>query len=88
MLQPSEATPAKRKRLRRRDGASAYIQETYGIPCSPKTLAKYAVVGGGPAFRKAGRFPLYADPDLDAWARSKLSRRVTSTSELPRGEAA
>jgi hypothetical protein len=67
---------------RRRRAAAHYIQETHGIPCSPNTLAKLACVGGGPAFYKAGRIPLYADPDLDNWAESKLSRRVNSTSEL------
>jgi hypothetical protein len=70
------------ERLERRVAAAAYVTDTYGIPCSPKTLAKLAVVGGGPAFRKAGRIPLYSKEDLDAWARGKLSRRVTSTSEL------
>src|ERR1700730_17869960 len=38
------------KRLRRNE-AAAYVQETHGIPCAPKTLAKYAVIGGGPIFR-------------------------------------
>ncbi|WP_437871983.1 hypothetical protein ACSD7O_07180 [Methylorubrum extorquens] len=67
---------------RRRDAAAAYIVERYGIPCSPKTLAKLACLGGGPAFYKAGRIPLYADADLDAWACAKLSPRLTSTSQL------
>jgi hypothetical protein len=67
---------------RRRTAAADYIRDTHGIPCSPKTLAKLACIGGGPAFYKAGRIPLYADPDLDAWAQSKLSKRVMSTSEL------
>jgi hypothetical protein len=74
-------------RLKRRVEAAKYVEETFGIPCSPKTLAKLAVVGGGPAFRKAGPYPLYADADLDGWALGKLSKRVNSTSELA-GEAA
>jgi hypothetical protein len=37
----------------RRIQAAKYITDTYGIPCSPKTLAKYACVGGGPPFRLA-----------------------------------
>jgi hypothetical protein len=69
------------KRLRRRE-AAAHIEDTYGIPCSPKTLAKYAVIGGGPTFQKAGKTPLYAASDLEAWAESRLSRPVRSTSEL------
>ena len=69
------------KRLRRNE-AAAYVQQTHGIPCAPKTLAKYAVFGGGPIFRKAGKTPLYMTGDLDAWAESRLSKPVRSTSEL------
>ena len=67
--------------LRRAD-AARYIREAYGIPCAPTTLATYAVLGGGPAFRKAGKFPIYSRDDLDAWANRRLGRRVYSTSEL------
>ena len=35
-------------RLLRRVEAAQYIQNKWGYPCSPRTLAKYAVVGGGP----------------------------------------
>ena len=68
--------------LRRRDSAAAYLTEKWGIPTSPRTLAKQACVGGGPPFRKAGRVPLYADEDLDQYAREKLGPRVLNTSEL------
>ena len=55
--------------LFRRVGAARYVQETYGFPCSPKTLAKLACVSShGPPFRKAGRFPLYPKTGLDDWA--------------------
>jgi hypothetical protein len=66
----------------RRADAARYIRETYGIPCVPTTLAKHAVVGGGPAFRKAGKFPIYSRDDLDAWANARLGKLVHSTSEL------
>jgi hypothetical protein len=56
----------------RRLPAAKYVEDTYGIPCSPKTLAKYACVGGGPPFRLAGRFPLYPVSGLDGWAQSKM----------------
>ena len=52
------------------------------FPCSPKTLAKYAVIGGGPPFRKAGRRPLYEAEPCDKWAKSKISAPVLSTAEL------
>lgn len=66
----------------RRPEAARYIREYHGIPCSPATLAKYACLGGGPPFRKAGKFPIYARHDLDEWALSRLGKLVQSTSEL------
>lgn len=70
-------------KLLRRTEAATYITETLGIPCSPKTLAKLACVsgGGGPAFRKAGPYPLYDTKDLDAWASAKLGPLVRMTAE-------
>jgi hypothetical protein len=50
-------------RLLRRSEAAQYVREKFGIPLSQKTLSKLAVVGGGPLFRKAGRFPLYEIAD-------------------------
>ena len=75
---------AKLDRLLRRSKAAKYIEDTYGIPCSPKTLAKYACIGGSPPFRLAGRFPLYPVSGLDAWAQSKIGPLVRSTSEARR----
>ncbi len=65
---------------RRRPEAARYVRETWGLPCSPSWLAKLAVVGGGPIFRKAGRFPIYADEDLDSWAQSRIGAPQRSTS--------
>jgi hypothetical protein len=77
-MQPLTPTP----NMRRAD-AARYLREVHGIPCAPATLAKDATVGGGPVFRKAsGKFPIYAREDLDAWANSRLSKPVRSTSEL------
>jgi hypothetical protein len=72
-------------RLLRRAEAAEYIREKWGYPCSPRTLAKYAVTGAGPPFRKAGPYPLYHPHDLDSFVRSKLSDLVTSTSTLAGG---
>ena len=66
----------------RREQAAAYVQSTYGFPCSRQWLARLAVIGGGPAFRKASRFPLYTKADLDAWAKGRIGPRVTTTAEL------
>ena len=69
-------------RLLRRAEAAQHIHDKWGYPCSPRTLAKYAVIGGGPPFRKAGRYPLYDPENLDRWISAKLSDPVTSTSAL------
>lgn len=72
-------------RLLRRTDAAKYVTETYGIPCSPKTLAKIACVGSkGPPFRLAGRTPLYPTSGLDEWAHSKIGPLIRSTSEVRR----
>jgi len=73
-------------RYLRRVDAADYLQSTYGFPCSRQWLAKLAVTGGGPVFRKAGRTPLYAPSDLDAWAEARIGAPVRSTSEA--GETA
>jgi hypothetical protein len=76
---------AKRDRLLRRTEAAEYITSTYGIPCSPKTLAKLACVSfDGPPFRMAGRIPLYPITNLDAWAHSRIGPLVRSTSKARR----
>ena len=51
-------------RMLRRKAAARYLTEVRGLPIAPQTLAKIASIGGGPAFRKFGRFPVYdvADP--------------------------
>lgn len=67
-------------RYLRRAAAAHYVRETWGLPCSSKWLAKLAVVGGGPIYCKAGRFPLYAPADLDAWAEGRLGSPRRSTS--------
>ena len=71
----------RRTPLRRKDAAQ-YVRDVHGQPCSPKTLAKLVVVGGGPAYRKAGKFPLYEPDDLDEWALARLSPKVRSSSEF------
>ena len=81
----SDDLSSRPNRLLRRTEAAKYITDTYGIPCSPKTLAKLACVSSeGPPFRLAGRFPLYPTSGLDARARSKIGPLVRSTSELRR----
>ena len=65
----------------RRHQAADYLQASYGFGTT-ETLAKLACVGGGPRFRKLGRFPVYTAMDLDDWAQSRLSAPVSSTAEF------
>jgi hypothetical protein len=67
-------------RLRRDELAHALTAA--GYPISPTTLATKATRGGGPPFQKFGRWPLYGWGDGLQWAKSQLSRKVTTTSEL------
>jgi hypothetical protein len=69
------------KRFLRRTDAAAYVTDRYGFPCSRQWLAKLAVVGGGPVFRKAGRYPIYHPADLDRWATARIGPARRSTSD-------
>ena len=68
-------------RMRRRD-ASQYLQEQHGIGLAHSTLAKLAVLGGGPPFRLDGRFPVYDRDALDAFASERLGPLRRSTSDV------
>lgn len=54
--------------------AAAYV----GL--SPRTLEKMRVVGGGPMYRKHGRYVRYHIDDLSGWSSSNAH---SSTSEMP-----
>lgn len=75
------------KQYLRRAEAAAYLQERYGA-YKTQTLAKLAVTGGGPRFRKMGAFAYYSAVDLDTWAASRMSEPVHSTTELAAARAA
>jgi hypothetical protein len=77
MLQNTEP----QERPLRRNEAAAFIRENFNLPCSPRTLAKLACVGGGPPFH-TGRFPLYPVAGLREWAEAKIGPLVKSTSEV------
>lgn len=68
----------------RRKEAGAYLKSKYGF-CSDRSLGKYATVGGGPEFRKAGPSPrspvIYERQKLDEWALAKISGPCQSTSD-------
>jgi len=65
--------------LRRRPAAAALTDAGYPTACA--TLATLASRGGGPVYRRYGRYPLYRWGDLLIWAEARLGPAVTSTSE-------
>jgi len=67
-------------KLRRRQAAEALA--TSGFPCTESGLATLATRGGGPPFQRFGRIPLYEWGALLDWAQKRLTKPVTSTSEL------
>jgi hypothetical protein len=76
----SEVSPHRPRCLSRR-GAAKHLFETYGFG-TEKTLAKLAVLGGGPPFHKVGaKTVVYPVDPLDQWAQAKLSPLMRSTSE-------
>ena len=61
--------------------ASEYLSEEHGVKRTPGTLAKLAVVGGGPLFRKIGtRQVSYDRPDLDDWVLQLIGKPFANTS--------
>ena len=79
--------PKQCRRLRRAE-ASDYLRAKWGIERKPTTLAKLSCVGGGPRYELAGRFPLYTEEELDAWAKSLLSPLKCSTSDMGNSDQA
>lgn len=65
----------------RRADAANYLKATYALQVSQAYLAKLAVIGGGPSFHKAGRWPIYSREALDSWATHRLGQAVSSTAE-------
>src|SRR5262249_40475758 len=74
------AIPTDPETLLRRDPTAAALTEA-GYQTSPKTLATLATRGGGPIFRKYGRYPVYRWGDALDWAHTRLSAPMRSTSD-------
>jgi hypothetical protein len=84
---PLAALGAPATRYFRRKEASEYLWTKFGLSYTQKTLGKLAVLGGGPRYHLAGRFPIYPAAELDEWAMQKLGALVSSTAEAKRGVA-
>ena len=67
------------KRLDTRE-ASEFLTAS-GYTTVPATLNKLRCVGGGPAFEKFGRRPLYSETSLLEWVRRRTTHSLLSTSD-------
>ena len=72
------------KRYLSRKEASEHL-ETLGLPMAVRTLAKLAVLGGGPSFVKFGRSVRYPREALETWLADRISplRRTTNDTVGP-----
>jgi hypothetical protein len=61
-----------------RPAAAAFLTHL-GLKTATATLAKWATVGGGPAYRLYGIKVVYERDNLRAWAESRLSKPLEST---------
>ena len=52
-------------------------QAAHYVGLSRRTLEKMRVVGGGPGYRKHGRYVRYHIDDLDAWSKSRAHRSTS-----------
>jgi hypothetical protein len=60
-----------------------YLRVEHGMRFGTAALANAATDGTGPPFTKqGGKLVSYWRPDVDEWARTRMSRKVRSTSEL------
>ena len=73
--------PSDHNALLTRDQAAAALTAA-GFPVKAKTLATKATRGGGPPYRSFGARVLYRWGDALAWAESRLSPPISTTSEL------
>jgi hypothetical protein len=75
---------------RRRAEASTYLKERWGLQYAPSTLANMAMAqkGTGPAYRLRGKFAVYAEADLDAWAQPRITGLKRKASEAGEADAA
>jgi hypothetical protein len=64
----------------RTDEAAFYLTHGCGDPISAGELANRRVNGGGPAFHRAGRWPVYTIAALDKYAERRLGPELKTTS--------
>jgi hypothetical protein len=69
------------KRFYRSREASAFLAERFGLHVSVPALDTRVTRGGGPPYRKWGKFRVYEEGDLIAWVAVRLGAPLGSSSE-------
>ncbi len=70
------------KRFYRTREAADLLARQYGLSIAVATLDSMVSRGGGPPFHKWGRFRVYAEADLIAWAADRCGEARSSSSEV------
>jgi excisionase family DNA binding protein len=73
----TDDAPARAARGKQVSPFLSTAQAAFYVGLSRRTLEKMRVTGGGPTYRKHGRYVRYHIDDLDAWS---AAHRKTSTS--------
>jgi hypothetical protein len=81
LVQQMSTTETSRPPNLRRAEAAEYLRQAHGVRLAAQTLAKLAVLGGGPPYFLDGRYPAYPIVDLDKFAIARLGRLRRSTSD-------
>lgn len=62
--------------------AAAEFLDEHGYPISSATLDTMVSRGGGPPYRKWGKYRLYEESDLLEWAEARAGEKISSSSEV------
>jgi hypothetical protein len=71
----------KKQRPLRRNDASKYLQEIWGLRRAPGTLGQDAVHGTGSDFFYVNGLPYYWPAGLDAWAKVRLQGKPANRAQ-------
>lgn len=68
------------RKLRGSKAAAEFLAE-HGYPVAATTLDTMVSRGGGPAYRKWGKYRLYEESDLLVWAEARAGVKRSSSSQ-------
>lgn len=75
---PASCGPLTSNRPLKDTEAGDYLMARHGVRYSAAYLRCLRSKGGGPLFRKSGRFVVYAPQDLDNWVESRTQTKTST----------